>query len=203
MKKKESKNAIKNECMSSSSKRSFITEALLCFYFGAVGAHRFYAGKKITGMSQALVFLLLNSLLLLFGIRRIRLNIIGLLLIFLLLLILWVLTDFIFVVIERFKDEDGLIIRAEDRAQKEDLASICFASLALILSVAGVMADEFGLCMTLELLGVLFAIVPLFYGITGVVIKNQRGLKLAGFLISIAVLLFSSIFFVIRIGDGI
>ena len=194
MKKKESKNAIKNECMSSSSKRSFITEALLCFYFGAVGAHRFYAGKKITGMSQALVFLLLNSLLFFLGIR---LNIIGL------LLILWVLTDFIFVVIERFKDEDGLIIRAEDRTQKEDLASICFASLALSLSVAGVMADEFWLCMTFELLGVLFAIVPLFYGITGVVIKNQRGLKLAGFLISIAVLLFSSIFLVIRIGDGI
>ncbi len=67
------------------SEKSFVAALLLCFFFGAFGIHRFYVGKVGTGI---LMLITLGG----FG--------------------FWALLDFIVIVIGRFKDKKGKLIKA-------------------------------------------------------------------------------------------
>ena len=67
------------------SDKGFVPTILLCFFLGALGAHRFYVGKIGTGILQLLT---LGGL----GI--------------------WVLIDFIIIVTGSFKDKEELPIKA-------------------------------------------------------------------------------------------
>jgi TM2 domain-containing membrane protein YozV len=63
------------------SQKSMIPAALLCFFLGTFGIHRFYVGKIITGIFMILT---LGG----FGI--------------------WVLIDFVMIIIGSFRDKNGL-----------------------------------------------------------------------------------------------
>lgn len=63
------------------SSKSMVPAALLCFFLGAFGIHRFYVGKIGTGI---LMIVTLGGL----GI--------------------WTLIDFIMIIVGSFKDKDGL-----------------------------------------------------------------------------------------------
>lgn len=66
------------------SHKSMVPAALLCFFLGTFGIHRFYVGKIITGI---LMILTLGGL----GI--------------------WVLIDFVMIIVGSFRDKDGLPLR--------------------------------------------------------------------------------------------
>ncbi|MHC4975770.1 MAG: NINE protein [Planctomycetota bacterium] len=66
------------------SDRSYVAMILLCFFLGALGVHRFYAGKIGTGI---LMLLTLGGL----GI--------------------WTVIDFVIIVVGGFRDEYGLLIK--------------------------------------------------------------------------------------------
>lgn len=66
------------------SEKGFVPAALLCFFFGSFGIHRFYVGKIITGI---LMILTLGGL----GI--------------------WTLIDFVMIIIGSFKDKNGLPLK--------------------------------------------------------------------------------------------
>jgi len=66
--------------------KSKTVAALLCFFLGSLGIHRFYLGKIGTGILQ-IVLLVLGSILLVFGIGAFLYGILG----------LWVLIDFILI----------------------------------------------------------------------------------------------------------
>ena len=66
------------------SEKGYVPMILLCFFFGGIGVHRFYAGKVGTGI---LMLLTLGGL----GI--------------------WTLIDFIIIVLGNFRDSDGLRIK--------------------------------------------------------------------------------------------
>jgi TM2 domain-containing membrane protein YozV len=66
------------------SEKGFVPTALLCFFFGVLGFHRFYVGKIGTGILQLLT---LGG----FGI--------------------WSLIDFIMILVGSFKDKQGLPLR--------------------------------------------------------------------------------------------
>lgn len=67
------------------SEKGFVPTILLCFFLGMFGAHRFYAGKILTGIL---------SLLTLGGLG------------------IWTLIDFIIIACGNFKDKNGLPIKA-------------------------------------------------------------------------------------------
>lgn len=66
------------------SEKGFVPTALLCFFFGAFGFHRFYVGKVGTGILQLLTLGLLG---------------------------IWTLIDFIMILTGGFKDAKGLELR--------------------------------------------------------------------------------------------
>lgn len=66
------------------SDRSFGVTFLLCFFFGGIGAHRFYAGKVGTG------FLMLFTL-----------GGLG----------IWTIFDFIMICMKKFRDSQGKVIK--------------------------------------------------------------------------------------------
>lgn len=66
------------------SEKSFVTTALLCFFLGSLGVHRFYAGKTGTGIAMILT---VGG----FGI--------------------WTLIDFIMVLVGKFTDSTGKVIK--------------------------------------------------------------------------------------------
>lgn len=66
------------------SSRGFIPAVLLCFFFGGFGVHRFYAGKIGTGILQLVT---LGGL----GI--------------------WTMIDFIMLILGKFEDSDGRVIK--------------------------------------------------------------------------------------------
>ena len=66
------------------SDKGFVAAILLCFFLGAFGVHRFYAGKIGTGILMLITF---GG----FGI--------------------WVLIDFILIVTGSFRDGNGLLIK--------------------------------------------------------------------------------------------
>ena len=67
------------------SDKNFVTAILLCFFLGAFGVHRFYAGKTGTGLLQLFTFGGLG---------------------------VWVLIDFIMIVTGKFTDKQGLPIKS-------------------------------------------------------------------------------------------
>lgn len=67
------------------SSKSFIAAILLCFFLGSLGIHRFYVGKIGTGILQIIT---LGGL----GV--------------------WVLIDFIMIIIGKFQDSEGRRITA-------------------------------------------------------------------------------------------
>ncbi len=66
------------------SEKNFVTTALLCFFLGGLGVHRFYVGKIGTGI---LMLLTLGG----FGI--------------------WMIIDLIIIITGNFKDKNGLKIK--------------------------------------------------------------------------------------------
>lgn len=66
------------------SEKGFIPTALLCFLFGVFGVHRFYVGKIGTGVIQLIT---LGG----FGI--------------------WAFIDLIMIILGKFKDKNGLVIK--------------------------------------------------------------------------------------------
>lgn len=69
------------------SPKSFVSTLLLCFFFGCFGVHRFYAGKKWTGL-----------------LMLVTLGGVG----------VWVLIDIVLIAVGSFKDGSGLTIRQGD-----------------------------------------------------------------------------------------
>ena len=67
------------------SEKSFISTLLLCLLVGFLGVHRFYVGKTGTGILMLLTFGGLG---------------------------IWQLIDLIIIAIQRFKDSEGLPIKA-------------------------------------------------------------------------------------------
>jgi TM2 domain-containing membrane protein YozV len=67
------------------SEKNFVAAILLCFFLGCLGVHRFYVGKIGTGILQLITMGGLG---------------------------VWVLIDFIMIVIGKFKDKSGLPITA-------------------------------------------------------------------------------------------
>jgi TM2 domain-containing membrane protein YozV len=66
------------------SDKGFVPTILLCFFAGALGVHRFYVGKIGTGILMLITFGGLG---------------------------IWVLVDFILIVVGSFTDSDGLPIK--------------------------------------------------------------------------------------------
>ena len=74
------------------SKKSFVSTLVLAVVVGGLGAHRFYVGKIGTGI---LMLLTLGGL----GI--------------------WTFIDIIVIAIQKFKDSEGLLIKAEPQDHKD------------------------------------------------------------------------------------
>lgn len=70
--------------MGAVSQKTMVAAALLCFFLGTFGIHRFYVGKILTGI---LMILTLGG----FGI--------------------WVLIDFVMIIVGSFRDKDGLPLK--------------------------------------------------------------------------------------------
>jgi len=66
------------------SEKKLLTAALLAFFFGVFGLHRFYVGKVGTGILMLLTF---------GGFT------------------IWSWIDFIFIICEKFKDKNGLFLK--------------------------------------------------------------------------------------------
>ncbi len=66
------------------SEKNFVASILLCLFFGTLGVHRFYVGKIGTGILMLITF---GG----FGI--------------------WTLIDLIMIIIGKFKDKEGLVIK--------------------------------------------------------------------------------------------
>ena len=67
------------------SDKGFVPAILLCFFLGALGAHRFYVGKIGTGILQLLTFGGLG---------------------------MWALVDFVMIATGNFKDKGGRAVRS-------------------------------------------------------------------------------------------
>ena len=66
------------------SDKDFVATALLCFFLGVLGIHRFYVGKTVSGIVQLLT---LGGL----GI--------------------WAMVDLVMIITGNFKDKDGLPVK--------------------------------------------------------------------------------------------
>jgi len=75
------------------SDKSKTTAALLCFFLGTLGVHRFYVGKTGTGIAQLLVSIVAFVSLIFFFLAGI-----------------WPLIDFIIILSGNFKDREGKIV---------------------------------------------------------------------------------------------
>lgn len=190
----EEKREIKENTNSGRSEKNFTATGLLCFYLGSIGAHRFYAGKILTGIFQLLLPTLITLGIIFFKIP----------IIFICSLSIWVLIDFILIVSGNFKDKNGLVIKPVDKNQVEEFVTLLFTILSFEFSIAGLMTSIFNFerfFKAYEWIAITLAIIPLFYGISGVIIKNQRGSKLVGFISSIAVLLLAALSLICNINN--
>jgi TM2 domain-containing membrane protein YozV len=89
------------------STKTRLVAALLCFFLGTFGAHRFYTGKTGSAVGQLLISVfgyIFQAIGLAVGafavIGTIMISAVG----------VWVLIDFIFILIGKFKDKNGLLI---------------------------------------------------------------------------------------------
>lgn len=73
--------------MSGSSPKSGIATLLLCFFLGCLGIHRFYVGKTGTGIIQLLTIGGLG---------------------------IWVLVDFLMIVLGKFTDAEGRVVKLSE-----------------------------------------------------------------------------------------
>jgi TM2 domain-containing membrane protein YozV len=67
------------------SEKSFVAALLLCFFLGSLGVHRFYAGKVGTGILMLISFGGLG---------------------------IWTIIDFIIIVVGKFTDNQGKLIKS-------------------------------------------------------------------------------------------
>jgi TM2 domain-containing membrane protein YozV len=82
------------------SPKSKTAAALLAFFLGSLGIHRFYAGKVGTGI-VILLLSIIGYATLTFTVGAFVLAAVG----------LWVLIDFIMILMGKFKDKNGLLIK--------------------------------------------------------------------------------------------
>ncbi|WP_254493064.1 NINE protein [Bartonella sp. B1099] len=82
----------------SQSSQSKVTLAVVCFFLGGLGIHRFMVGKVGTGIAMLLITILSIITIPLFGF-----GLLGIIFI----IIPWVLIDFIVILIGSFKNKDG------------------------------------------------------------------------------------------------
>ena len=82
------------------SPKSKITAALLAFFLGQLGIHRFYTGHIGTGIVILILTIVGYATSWVFGLGFIFLVAVG----------IWVLIDFIMILMGKFKDKDGLYI---------------------------------------------------------------------------------------------
>lgn len=81
------------------SEKNWIATLLLCFFLGSFGIHHFYAGKVGLGITQ-LLLTIVGFITAVFG--GFVLNIaVG----------IWVLVDFIMIIVGSFKDKEGNLIK--------------------------------------------------------------------------------------------
>ncbi len=72
------------ENQNTKSEKDFTVTALLCFFFGVLGVHRFYVGKTGTGIIQLITFGGLG---------------------------IWAFIDFIMILVGNFKDAEGKLVK--------------------------------------------------------------------------------------------
>jgi TM2 domain-containing membrane protein YozV len=82
------------------STKSRLVAGLLCFFLGSVGAHRFYTGKTGTAIAQ-LILSIVGYATLIFVVGTVVLSAVG----------IWVLVDFIMILVGKFKDKNGLLLK--------------------------------------------------------------------------------------------
>ncbi|WP_273755472.1 TM2 domain-containing protein [Bartonella sp. MM73XJBT.G] len=80
------------------SQQSKVTLAVVCFFLGGLGIHRFMVGKIVTG-----IIMLLITILSIITIPFLGVGLLGIIFI----IIPWVLIDFIVILIGSFKDKNG------------------------------------------------------------------------------------------------
>ena len=81
------------------SPKSKMTAALLAFFLGSLGIHRFYAGKIGTGI-VLLLLTIIGYVTIFVVVGYFLLSAVG----------IWVLIDFIMILMGKFKDKNGLLI---------------------------------------------------------------------------------------------
>ncbi|WP_273723349.1 TM2 domain-containing protein [Bartonella sp. AU18XJBT] len=85
----------------SQSEKSRLAIALVCWFFGLLGIHRFMAGKVGTGIAMLLINII--SVISIISVIFMPVGLIGIFLI----ITPWVLIDFIVILTGNFKDKDG------------------------------------------------------------------------------------------------
>ena len=98
----------KTKYVPTESSKSRLVAALLAFFFGDLGVHRFYVGRVFSGFIQMLLGLSFIISLIMFLMIELELAVLT----FLLGIIwgFWVFIDFILILCGTFKDKDGLPI---------------------------------------------------------------------------------------------
>lgn len=81
------------------SSRNYVVAILLAFFLGTLGIHRFYAGKIGSGIAQ-LVLTVIGWITAIFVIGFFIILAVG----------IWVLIDFIMIILGKFEDGDGNLI---------------------------------------------------------------------------------------------
>ena len=82
------------------SPKSRLVTGLLCFFLGQVGAHRFYTGKIGTAIAQ-LLLTIIGYATLTFVVGIFALSAVG----------IWILIDLIMILMGKFKDKNGQLIK--------------------------------------------------------------------------------------------
>lgn len=83
------------------SQQSKVTLAVVCFFLGGLGIHRFMVGKIVTGIIMLLITII--SVISIISVIFMPVGLIGIFLI----ITPWVLIDFIVILTGNFKDKDG------------------------------------------------------------------------------------------------
>jgi TM2 domain-containing membrane protein YozV len=90
------------------STKSRLVAGLLCFFFGTIGAHRFYTGKIGTAIAQLVLFIF-GYAIVFAGVEAEALRAVGT--VVLSVAGIWVFIDFIMILVGKFKDKNGLRLK--------------------------------------------------------------------------------------------